>query len=88
MFPTIAPHQLESLLSASAHWITVNQRLARFRLQQFEAKQTEQGKLAWKTPNISSWSVWLQQQWLQDGEGLLLSPHQEALFWRDVVSDD
>jgi len=88
MFPTIAPHQLESLLSAGAHWVTVNQRLARFRLQQFEAKQTEQGKLAWKTPNISSWSVWLQQQWLQDGEGLLLSPQQEALFWRDVVSDD
>ena len=88
MFAHIAPHQLESQLSAGAQWITVNQRLARFRLQQFEAAQIKQEKTAWNTPNITSWSVWLQQQWLQDGECLLLSPQQEALFWRDIVTHD
>ncbi|HIP06798.1 MAG TPA: hypothetical protein EYG66_02870 [Mariprofundaceae bacterium] len=88
MFPTLSPSQLEKQLSTGAKWITVNQRLARFRLQQFEATQIKQGKAAWRTPDIKSWSIWLQNQWFEQEHGLLLTPQQEALFWRDVVAND
>ncbi|MDQ7005334.1 MAG: PD-(D/E)XK nuclease family protein [Ghiorsea sp.] len=88
LFTTITSQQLESQLKNGAQWLTVNQRLARFRFKQFEAIQIQHGKSAWYTPPIASWSTWLQQQWLDTGDGLLLSQHQEILFWRGVVESD
>jgi len=80
--------ELHNSLAEHAMLITANQRLARFRLQQFEQTQQQQGKAAWHTPRIISWSVWLQELWHEYQAGLLLSMQQEALFWRDVVSAD
>ncbi len=68
--------------------VTANQRLARFRLQQFEKAQIQAKKTAWQTPHIQSWSAWIKEQWLQAGAGLLLSPQQELLFWHNAITQD
>ena len=89
--PALPICELDNCLQNHATLITANQRLARFRLQQFEKAQVQAGKAAWHTPHIMSWSVWLQELWQTHHAGqtgLLLSPQQETLFWRDVVNHD
>ncbi len=88
MFAQVTASQIHDLLAKGATTITANQRLARFRLKQYEQLQINQNKQAWTTPHICHWQVWLQQQWLNHGKGLLLSQQQEALLWRDVVAED
>ncbi len=88
MINTVLVDELNHLLKSGAKLITANQRLTRFRLFQFEQTQIEQGKTAWQTPMIMSWSVWLQTLWFESNAGILLSPQQEALLWRDVVAQD
>ncbi|MDQ6989453.1 MAG: PD-(D/E)XK nuclease family protein [Mariprofundaceae bacterium] len=68
--------------------ITATQRLSRFLLEKYEKQQLEQGKQAWKTPHILSWSTWLQQLWLNQASGLLLHTHQERLLWQKVILED
>jgi len=84
----IQAHDLKDKLEQKTVLITANQRLARFRLKQYETSQIAQGKKAWQTPHIVSWSVWLQELWVANQAGVLLSSQQEALFWRDVVGSD
>ncbi len=83
--------ELHNYLCNHATLITANQRLARFRLQQYEQKQIQAGKTAWHTPRIMSWPAWLQTLWQEHQAKqtrVLLGRQQEALFWRDVVSHD
>ena len=84
----ISHDELNHLLNHGAMLITANQRLTRFRLSQFEQAQIQLGNAAWQTPNIMSWSVWLQDLWFKSNAGILLSQQQEALLWRDVVAED
>ncbi len=75
-------------LDEHTYIITANQRLSRFRMQQYEKRQLQQGKTAWKTPSILPWHAWLQQQWLAFNIGVLLQPQQESLLWQQVIAED
>ncbi|MEO5330663.1 MAG: PD-(D/E)XK nuclease family protein [Magnetococcus sp. YQC-5] len=78
--------------------VTVNRRLARFLVREFDAAQLASGRMAWKAPDILPWSAWMERSWdalhdqWQTGAGhkevpLLLTSAQELLLWERMVGD-
>ncbi len=87
-FEAISSSELNRFLNSGATLITANQRLSRFRLQQYEQSQIASGKTAWDTPEILPWAIWLERQWHRSGQGRVLSLQQESLLWRDAILKD
>jgi len=78
-------------LSDGATLITVNQRLARHYQRRYDAWQIGQGTLVWNTPDVLSWSAWLNR--LHDSalsEGLIdlavLNAALDERLWRFAVA--
>jgi len=91
-FDYISSDRLNAILGKSSvenTWlVTSNQRLSRFRLQEYEREQIKSGKQAWATPNIIPWSAWLRQQWGSSELGVWLTTQQEMLLWRQTILED
>lgn len=87
-FTPLKSEAIHAALLSDATLITANQRLSRFRMQQFEHHQITDAAEAWPTPNILPWSAWLQKQWASANLGVMLNPQQESLLWQRVIAED
>ncbi len=66
--------------------LTVNSRLARWRLLEYNEAQHQSGQKAWSTPQILPLTAWLQQVWMQSWpEQYILTPLQAEKLWAKIV---
>ncbi len=72
--------------------VTVNKRLARTLRTACNERQAALGNTAWRSPDIISWSAWLQRLWqesrLRGGAGrgkVLLSDSAAGFVWQSVI---
>ncbi len=73
--------------------ITATRRLSRRLLFEYNQQQLAKGLKFWPTPEILSWSAWLQKQWklfaIQAYDGhILLSRQQSLLLWQSIIELD
>lgn len=90
-------HTSERIFAAAdsgALVLTANNRVARTLAAAYAERQRSAGCAAWRSPDILSWSAWLQRCWedaLYSGAGgstpALLAPHQEEAVWERIVSE-
>ena len=79
------------LLNSSEAWptLTVNSRLARWRLLKYNETQKRSGLKAWTTPEILSLTAWLKQVWMQSWpEQHILTPLRSEKLWEEIVRQD
>ena len=79
-------------IESGATVITASRRLARVLTQQFHARQREQGRSVWNTPDILPLDAFLRRSWSNHvwrGEpcGTLLDPLQEQVVWEQVIRE-
>lgn len=72
--------------------LTAGNRLARHLLGEHARAQVAQGIEVWETPDILTWSVWLEHLWQELCETgavdeVLLTPAQELALWEQIVED-
>lgn len=72
--------------------ITASRRLRRVLTQQFNARQREQGRSVWNTPDILPLDAFLKRSWSNHvgrGKpcGTLLDPLQEQVVWEQVIRE-
>lgn len=80
---------LHAAVSAGGLILTVNDRLARTLLQQYDAEQRQQGLAVWLRPEILSLSVWLNRcQMLMPGMPFILSKAQQQHVWELIIEAD
>ena len=77
-------------VASGATVLTVNSRLSRHLLAQYEQWQLDQGRTHWPTPQIVPWSAWVQRQWqelafTQVELPTLLSDEQCLAVWEAVI---
>jgi ATP-dependent helicase/nuclease subunit B len=79
--------------SKAALIVTANQRLARDYGRRHDAEQAAAGRSAWPRLPVLHWSAWVRKLWF-DGimagciaPAVLLSRHQTAAVWRQIVED-
>jgi ATP-dependent helicase/nuclease subunit B len=66
--------------------LTVNSRLARWRLLEYNEAQNQLGLKAWSTPQILPLTAWLKQVWMQSWpEQYILTPLQAEKLWTQIV---
>lgn len=66
--------------------LTVNSRLARWRLLEYNEAQSKSGLKAWSTPNILPLTAWLKQVWTESWpDQYLLTPLQTEKLWAEIV---
>jgi ATP-dependent helicase/nuclease subunit B len=72
--------------------VTPNQRLAQALLREFDAEQAAQGRSAWESADILSYSAFIQRCYedaLYSGSAydppILLTPMQERSLWEDII---
>lgn len=66
--------------------LTVNSRLARWRLLEYNESQNQRGLKAWSTPEILPLTAWLKQVWMQSWpEQYILTPLQAEKLWTQIV---
>lgn len=75
--------------------LTASRRLAHALRIAYASHARAEGLLAWRTPVVLPWTVWLRQQWLDarardeaDRALRLLSPAQSRLLWEQIVAAD
>ena len=74
--------------------VTATNRLSRRLLHEYNQQQLSHGLSAWPTPDILSWSAWIQRHWqqvslLQDDSALvLLSTSQSLHLWQEIIEAD
>lgn len=69
--------------------LTVNSRLARWRLLEYNRKQEEAGKKVWPTPIILPLKSWLKQAWVQSWpERFVLTNLQSLKLWEEIIRRD
>ena len=71
--------------------LTPTTRLSRALQHQYALEQAEQGKLAWRTPDILPWQGWLQRCWKEfvftrQLDWVLLSTPQQLYLWSDIIN--
>ena len=72
--------------------LAASRRLAHALAQEHARRAVAEGQLAWRTPRILHWSVWLRQQWLewralgQSPPVRLLTPGQVRMIWSEIVA--
>lgn len=84
--------ELLQKIATGATVLTVNSRLARHLLLQFEQWQLRLGHNRWATPRIMPWSGWVERQWqaLAFAEGdlpVLLGGEQLLAVWEQIVAE-
>lgn len=66
--------------------LTVNSRLARWRLLEYNETQSQSGLKAWPTPEILPLTAWLKQVWTQSWPSqYFLTPLQTEKLWAQIV---
>ncbi len=66
--------------------LTVNSRLARWRLLEYNEAQSQSGLKAWSTPKILPLTAWLKQVWMQSWpDQYILTPLQAEKLWAQTV---
>jgi ATP-dependent helicase/nuclease subunit B len=66
--------------------LTVNSRLARWRLLEYNKAQNQSGLKAWSTPQILPLTAWLKQVWMQSlPEQYILTTLQAEKLWAKIV---
>ena len=66
--------------------LTVNSRLARWRLLEYNEAQNQLGLKAWSTPQILPLTAWLKQVWMQSWpEQYILTSLQAEKLWTQIV---
>jgi ATP-dependent helicase/nuclease subunit B len=66
--------------------LTVNTRLARWRLLEYNEAQNQSGLKAWPTPEILPLTAWLKQVWMQSWpDQYFLTPLQTEKLWAQIV---
>lgn len=66
--------------------LTVNSRLARWRLLEYNEAQSQSGLKAWSTPEILPLTAWLKQAWMQSWpDQYILTPLQAEKLWAEIV---
>lgn len=66
--------------------LTVNSRLARWRLLEYNEAQTRSGLKAWSTPQILPLTAWLKQVWTESWpDQYILTPLQTEKLWAEIV---
>lgn len=81
-------------LARGATCITANQRLAGWLRRTYQARQTSEGRGAWRSPDTLPWPAWLRRCWdlsmgtAELGHGSvrsLLTPVQASALWERIV---
>ncbi len=66
--------------------LTVNSRLARWRLLEYNEAQSQSGLKAWPTPKILPLTAWLKQTWMQSWpDRYILTTLQSEKLWARIV---
>jgi probable DNA repair protein len=73
--------------------ITATRRLSRRLLHEYNQHQLASGLTAWPTPDILSWSAWVQRQWQQASiqsvsQQVVLSSAQSLHVWQAIIEAD
>jgi len=71
--------------------LTPNRRLARRLAQAHAERRLAAGALAWESPRLLTWRVWLRQCWDDPrlaGRPALLAPLQAAALWAEIIGGD
>ncbi len=80
------PNSANSFERESWPTLTVNSRLARWRLLEYNEAQIKSGLKAWPTPNIMPLTAWLKQVWVQSWpEQYILTPLQSENLWAQIA---
>ncbi len=79
-------------IASGATVLTVNSRLARHLLSEYEQWQLAQGSTHWPTPEIVPWSAWVQRQWqalafVDSDQPTLLAEEAALALWERVIED-
>ncbi|MFN7925494.1 MAG: PD-(D/E)XK nuclease family protein [Bryobacteraceae bacterium] len=87
------PPDLVAALERGATLVTATRRLARAMRSGYAASRIEAGREAWESPEIVTWSGWLDRQWTAllhlgaPGMKPRLTPAQEASLWERAIQD-
>jgi probable DNA repair protein len=82
---------IHAALAEGAVVVTPNRRLARSLHREFDIAQRAAGRLAWPTPEIVPYPIWLETLWRHAVQAdavagaALLSPQQATQLWRQIV---
>lgn len=80
------PNPADSTEGEAWPTLTVNSRLARWRLLEYNKAQNQSGLKAWTTPEILPLTAWLKQVWMQSWpEQFILTPLQAEKLWAQIV---
>lgn len=84
-------------INDGATLVAVNRRLARFLASRYNAQKVADGCLVWETPDIITFSAWLEREYNGAAESaeageeellpLLLKPVQEIRVWHQIIGD-
>ena len=71
--------------------VCASSRLARRLRYQYAQLQLRQGRSAWVTPDILTWTAWLQRCWAERDTlgpvtGMLLKPEQQLYIWQQLIA--
>lgn len=80
-------------MSAGAVVVTATRGLARYLLHEFDRSQRQARNLAWPTPAVSSWTAWIESEFLRIAGSdpamerlTLLDEAQELALWERVIA--
>lgn len=93
-FLPVSEDHLWALLSSGATLITVNRRLSRYMHQRYALFRMQKGESVWETPDIITFSGWLersaadrsQRSDASINDRILLHPDQEQIVWESIIS--
>jgi ATP-dependent helicase/nuclease subunit B len=79
--------RVKAWLAAGGIVLAATERARRSLAAAYTAEQREHGLLAWQTPSIFSWELWVREQWLaRNRDGLmLLNTVQEQALWARAI---
>lgn len=82
--------QLQDALAGGATVVTANQRLARALKGRSAETQLSAGRRAWPSPDILTWSAWLEREWrgiaARARAPRLLRDSEALLLWEEVIA--
>ncbi|MEK7679767.1 MAG: hypothetical protein AAB356_06210, partial [Deltaproteobacteria bacterium] len=68
--------------------LTVNKRLSRHLLLQYEKEMIRAGRLAWETPVVMPLSAWVESLWSEYGDRPFLSDVRSYALWAKLAEED
>jgi len=72
--------------------LTPTNRLSRHLQSQYAAAQIKQGQTSWPTPDVLSWTAWLQRSWHAinmhaESNRFLLNACQQQALWQEIIAN-